>query len=291
MNIFFYGDSHTLGAEIDDHTIMHKSFDEVNFQKKSLRKNAGWTQGMIAWNTQIASKLNKQLWKIANRVSPHSFPKVVSRELRRTVKVRAQTAMSMDFMCLQLFTDLQSGELTKDDIIIVSLPRPTRSYSLDREHGRYDVKYLNLVGSMNAEMRDHMIEAGVPEYLLVDTFLNDHRQVAEYYKNLKSILDWASLNELSLYFIHTIDPEYVRVDAENPPELLGVKTHCVTASDWEYREFCLSVYEEMSQRLLIPENMYELAEPSQLCGFNHPNAEVHQRYGKLIAQKITDTLL
>lgn len=285
MSLIFYGDSHTLGAEIDDHTILRKSFDEVNFQKKTLKKNSNWTQAMLVWNTQLASKMNKNLWDVSNRVSPHSFPKVVGRKLKRPTKVRAQTATSMEFLSLQLLTDYHSGEITTEDTIIVSLPRPTRSYSLNHQ-GNYDVKFLNLVGSLSAELRNNMIEAGVPEDLLIDTFLSDHRQVAEYYKNLANIMAWSSHKNLTLYFLHTIKPEYLRVDAVDPEVIPGVKTHCETDPDWVYRQFCLDTYKEMTKKLLIPEDMYSIAEPTELCGFHHPNADVHERFADLICEKL-----
>jgi hypothetical protein len=287
MKIHFYGDSHTLGAEIDDHTIMRKSFDEVNYQKKMLKKTAGWTQGMIAWNTEIATKLNKKLWEIANRVSPNSFPKVVSRTLSRSVRVQAQTAMSMEYLCLQLYNDYSNGEIENDDIVLVSLPRPTRSYSLNREGGEYDVRFLNLIGSLSPDMREKMITAGVPENLLVDTFLTDYRQVAEYYKNMQSIMDFAKINNIHLRFLHTIKPEYIRVDATEREPLPGVKTHCEVHPEWQFYDFCKNVYAEMERNwLLIDANMYSIAKDTELCGFHHPNADVHERFAKMICQEL-----
>ena len=36
MKFAFYGDSHTLGGETEDHIILNKSFKEVNEEKKAL---------------------------------------------------------------------------------------------------------------------------------------------------------------------------------------------------------------------------------------------------------------
>lgn len=286
MSLIFYGDSHTLGAEIDDHTIMNLNFTETNHRKKQLKKSVGWTQAMMQWNIQVSQKLNKNLWEVANMSSAHSFPKLVGRQLRQIVKIKAQTATSMEFVSLQLLTDYHAGEIVADrDTVFISLPRPTRSYSLN-ESGNYDVKFLNLVGSISENVRGQILAGGVPEDLLVDTFLSDHRQVAEYYKNLANIMAWASHKNINIHFLHTIKPEYLQVDADEREPIPGVKTHCDTDSEWVYRQFCIDTYTQMEQHLLIPEDMYSIAQPSELCGFHHPNADVHQRFADLICQNI-----
>ena len=53
MKFAFYGDSHTLGGETEDHIILNKSFKEVNDEKKALLDEMGLDRAIFHYNVLV----------------------------------------------------------------------------------------------------------------------------------------------------------------------------------------------------------------------------------------------
>lgn len=289
----FLGDSHTCGLEIEDHEVLDNEFELVNVMKEALIEQYDFKTAAVMWHMHMAQQTNMTPWDFVNRPVYSSYPHLLANMHEKEIALYCQTASSMDFVLLQL-QDLHSrGEINPDnDVLFIGMCRPTRTYTLDKEEGRYNFAFENADGkdSSDPETAQMLKRFGHNKEILLSEFLTDNKLVASFYSALDGIINFATVNNYQLHLVPHFNQDYIKVDGEHRPPTPAYKSHCETKQEWQYWDFCIDTYNK-AKLYMFDETMHltYFQGDRERCGFFHPDQQAHSEFAEYLAKNILKT--
>jgi hypothetical protein len=286
----FFGDSHTAGLEIEDHLVLDSDFGMVNIMKEGLIDQYNFKTAIVMWHMHMAVEAKQSPWEFIQRDVLSSYPHVLSELHNVEIEKYCQTASSMDYILLQLENLHSNGEITpENDTLFVGMCRPTRTYSLDSNEGRYNFEFENADGksSSDPEMEHLLKRMGQEKTILLSEFLTDNTLVATFYSALSGIMNFAELNNYKLHLVPHFNQDYIKVDGSDRPATEAYKSHCETKQEWVYNDFCVDTYNRA--KLYMVNEMHHLTYfqyDRDRCGFYHPDAEAHKLFAEDLAKNL-----
>jgi hypothetical protein len=282
----FYGCSHMMGIEIEDHLILDVDPAELDIQKKAHKAEHGLELAMRSHHKVLAEACKTTLWEFIHRDVQTAYPNVMSKLRKRECVKRCIIAMPLDYALLKIQQDHMSGALDpKTDHLFVGLTRPTRTYSLSKKTGKFDMTYHHRMsisdGQRATPLTDHLL--GNMKPLL--NFLSDYRQTAEYWKSVNAIIDFAIVNKFKFNFIHHISKEYLKVDLPKTERPYKAYNDIELGPEWEFWDYCLQSYERMTEYEVADTDMHQHG--GQVHGFHHPTMAVHKRFAKYLVNELS----
>lgn len=289
----FFGDSHTCGLEIEDHQVLNNNFELVNVMKEGLVDQYGFKTAVVMWHMHMAKESNMLPWDYINRPVKSSYPYLLAEQQGKELAIYSQTASSMDYVLLQLQNLHNKGEITPDnDTLFVGMCRPTRTYTLDKEEGRYNFAFENADGkdSSDPAMELMIKRFGVEKEILLSEFLTDNKLVASFYSALDGIINFALTYQYQLHLLPHFNQDYIKVDGEHRPPTDAYKTHCETKQEWEYNDFCIDTYNRAKLHM-TDETMHltHFQGERERCGFYHPDQQAHKEFAQYLAENMNKT--
>lgn len=289
----FFGDSSVCGLEIEDHEVLKNDFELVNVMKEGLIDQYDFKTAVVMWHMHMAQQTNMSPWDYINRPVESSYPYLLAKSQNVDIKTYCQTASSMDYVLLQLQNLHSQKEINPDnDVLFVGMCRPTRTYTLDNDEGRYNFAFENADGkdSSDPETAQMLKRFGHNKEILLSEFLTDNKLVASFYSALDGIINFATVNNYQLHLVPHFNQDYIKVDGEHRPPTNAYKTHCETKQEWEYWDFCIDTYNR-AKLYMIDESMHLMyfQGDRDLCGFYHPDQEAHRQYAEYIAENLNKT--
>lgn len=291
--LVFFGDSHTCGLEIEDHEVLDNDFELVNVMKEGLIDQYNFKTAVVMWHMHMAQQTNMSPWDYIGRPVKSSYPYLLGELLNKEVVTHCQTASSMDYILLQLENMHSKGEINPDnDTLFVGMCRPTRTYTLDKDEGRYNFAFENADGkdSTDPEVAQMIKRFNVNKEILLSEFLTDNKLVASFYTALSGILNFATVNKYQLHLVPHFNQDYIKVDGVHRPHTEAYKSHCETKQEWQYWDFCIDTYNRA--KLFMFDENYHLTyfqADRERCGFFHPDAEAHKDFAEYLAKNMDKT--
>ncbi|MDA8897564.1 hypothetical protein N9I83_00860 [bacterium] len=291
--LVFFGDSHTCGLEIEDHQVLNNDFELVNVMKEGLIDQYDFKTAVVMWHMHMAQQTNMSPWDYIGRPVKSSYPYLLGELLNKEVVIHSQTASSMDYILLQLENMHSKGEINPDnDSLFVGMCRPTRTYTLDKDEGRYNFAFENADGkdSTDPEVAQMIKRFGVNKEILLSEFLTDNKLVASFYTALSGIINFATINNYQLNLVPHFNQDYIKVDGAHRPHTEAYKSHCETKQEWAYYNFCIDVYTR-AKLFMFDENSHltHFQADRERCGFFHPDAEAHKDFAEYLAKNMDKT--
>ena len=118
------------------------------------------------WHMHMAQQTNMSPWDYINRPVESSYPYLLAESQNVDIKTYCQTASSMDYVLLQLQNLHAQKEINPDnDVLFVGMCRPTRTYTLDNDEGRYNFAFCKYSITMQSCGRLSIKIAFKPKYL------------------------------------------------------------------------------------------------------------------------------
>tara|TARA_B110000444_G_C18827110_1_gene590964 strand:+ start:658 stop:1551 length:894 start_codon:yes stop_codon:yes gene_type:complete len=289
----FFGDSHTCGLEIEDHKVLKSDFELVNVMKEGLIDQYDFKTAVVMWHMHMAQQTGMSPWDYINRPIESSYPYLLAEKLNKEIAIYSQTASSMDYVLLQLQYLHNKKEISADnDVLFVGMCRPTRTFTLDKDEGRYNFAFENADGkdSSDPEIAQMIKRFGAVKEILLSEFLTDNKLVASFYSALDGIINFAHINNYQLHLIPHFNQDYIKVNGEHRPPTDAYKTHCETKQEWAYWDFCIDTYNK-ARLYMIDENMHltYFQGDRDRCGFYHPDQEAHKQFADYLAINMNKT--
>lgn len=289
----FFGDSHTCGLEIEDHLVLDNDFDMVNVMKEGLIDQYDFKTAVVMWHMHMAQQANMTPWDYINRDIESSYPRKLGRLHDKEVKTYCQTASSMDYILLQLENLHSKGEINATfDTLFIGMCRPTRTFTLDANEGRYNFAFENADGKSadDPEMATLLKRFGEQKEILLSEFLTDNKLVASFYSALSGIMNFAEKYDYRLHLVPHFNQDYIKVDGEHRPHTDAYKTHCETKQEWEYYDFCIDVYNRAKLYMFDETNhLTYFQRERDRCGFFHPDSDAHSEFAEYLAKNLLKT--
>ncbi len=286
----FFGDSHTCGLEIEDHEVLDNDFELVNVMKQGLIDQYEFKTAVVMWHMHMAQQANMSPWDYIGRPVKSSYPYLLAEAHNKELALYCQTASSMDYILLQLENMHSNGGINPDnDILFVGMCRPTRTYTLDKEEGRYNFAFENADGkdSSDPEVSQMLKRFGGQKEILLSEFLTDNKLVASFYSALSGIINFAEVNNYQLHLVPHFNQDYIKVDGEDRPQTDAYKSHCETKQEWEYWDFCIDTYNRAKRYMFDEEfHLTHFQGDRERCGFFHPDQQAHTEFAKYLAENI-----
>ena len=284
----FYGDSHTLGAETDDHLILGKSFEEVNSEKKELLEQLGLDNAITQYHAKLYSTVSEQynnIFEFIHRPNKLSYPYVFGNLCNVDVVQNGLVATSQAYIEILIKEHHRLGLIDPSSHhLVVGLCRPTRSYSINNE-GNYNIKFQLASANFNAdELKIALKRFNFTDEVLLSTYLTDNKLVLDYFTAIDNTVNFANTHGYKLTFVKHFTEDNIRVDREgqNPGTY---KASCNIDPNWEMFDYCVDIWQRCEEYML-EDHMHTLVDDDDCCGFYHPPAQTHEDFAKYIAQKI-----
>ena len=136
----FYGDSHVLAYEINhDQILGRNTFDE----KRQLVFQYGLHNAILLWNKKMGRATSMPVFDFIHQRLPDSYPVLYHED----AIIRANGAMSMDYLYLQLVNDNNNKGMTSDQAAeLIRIAKTNRTFQYDgfaavKEDGHYGTKF------------------------------------------------------------------------------------------------------------------------------------------------------
>ena len=222
MKFAFYGDSHTLGGETEDHIILNKDFKEVNNEKKALLAEMGLDRAIFHYNILVWQQVKDQyenFFDFIHRPNPMSYPYVFGELCNVEIQQHGMVATSQPYLEILIKEHHRRGIIDPASThLIVGLCRPSRSYSITNE-GNYNVKFQMPSADISSEELQMALKRyNVGDEVLLSTYLTDNKLVLDYFTSLDNISNFAEVQGYKLTFVKHFTENNIRVDlpGENP---------------------------------------------------------------------------
>ena len=288
MKFAFYGDSHTLGGETEDHIILNKSFKVVNEEKKALLNEMGLDKAIFHYNVLVWQQVKDQFenfFDFIHRPNPMSYPYVFGELCNVEIQQHGMVATSQPYLEILIKEHHRRAIIDPASThLVVGLCRPSRSYSITQD-GNYNVKFQMPSADISSEELQMALKRySVGDEVLLSTYLTDNKLVLDYFTALDNIVNFAEIHGYKLTFVKHFTENNIRVDL--PGEEPGTyKASCTIDSNWEMYEYCVDVWER-NKKYILEKDLHQFVEDDDCCGFYHPPADTHQEFAEYIAQKI-----
>jgi hypothetical protein len=233
--IVAYGCSFTAGSELMDHVHLKMSFDKCNEIKQRMSSSLKNVRKFIDYfKIEEADALNRQ----------HSWVAYLSRKLNKPFENRAEGGSGLDQIYFKIYTDLNAGLISKNDLVIVGLTGISRIVTFNHDK----VQSLLLGWQISEKNSDDkkLIE------LLTDEWL-----IFNYYKTLKLLIQLSDKINIRFQFMMP----NARIDQYD-------SLKCVS-------QYITEIWNEIQPLVLFPDAAFCLAPGQQMCGFKHWPVQSH----------------
>lgn len=278
--LVFFGDSHSRGLEIEDHTALNMSFSKVNGLKSVLLQQHSYKEAVVRWHKFAAKKLDMTPLNFVYREVKSSYPHVLADRLGKDIIVHSQIASSMDFVLLQIQRLHALAEIDAErDTLVVGMCRPTRTFTLDNTRGQYDFSFEDSSGlAYDSDSENSNVWT-------VNKFLTDHKLLATYYSALDSIMNFAIVYKYKLILVHHFNPAYIKIGNRERNANAVFKQHCVSKVNWWLDEFCVNTYNKAKNFMFDDESKYlmNFQNGRELCGLLHADQQSNREFAEYMA--------
>tara|TARA_Y100000593_G_scaffold40020_1_gene77180 strand:+ start:4040 stop:4807 length:768 start_codon:yes stop_codon:yes gene_type:complete len=238
----FYGDSHVLAYEINhDQILGRNTFNE----KRQLVTQYGLHNAILLWNQKMGRASGMPVYDFIHQRLANSYPVLYHDD----AIIRANGAMSMDYLYLQLVNDYNNKELIPhEDSLYIGVCRPTRTFKLT-DTGRFDFAHEDFTGGLS-----HM---------------SDIQYAVNWALSVQSIIDFLEKKDFKFKFIKHF-PLFKKTDA--PIKHIDLKHRP------KYMDLFMQVVSDM-QKYCTHRRLDEFGDR---LGFWHTDAEGHRLFAEYL---------